>query len=176
VAEAEAGAAGIVHLGEHTLKAFLDFGVKLDSIADQLKKLREDEAAYQYGTLDHTVAATGEMPATGSLFLDLGGPAPFRMWQLRRLVVGGITYALAAAGSAIVHVSPSVPNPSSLLTVVDQAASLPLPALYSTHQIVLHAGERLYVEIAGGTSGQTYAAAGSVEDSADRRRRAVTDL
>ena len=67
MAEAEAGAAGIVHLGEHTLKAFLDFGVKLDSIADQLKTQRAVTAAWVVDGLSARVPLRAGVDRRGAI-------------------------------------------------------------------------------------------------------------
>jgi hypothetical protein len=102
--------------------------------------------------------------SSGAANLDLGGPAPSRMWIVRRLIVQGISWSTTAAGSCNVHVTTtSQPVPGGL-DIVDNSTALPNKAFYSGWQLVLVNPQRLIVEIVGGTSTQVYAATGMGED------------
>lgn len=91
------------------------------------------------------------------------GPDQGHLWVVHSLVVGGDTWATTAAGSAELYVSAmdlrTLNGTSPPLTdLVDQAATLPLPATYGDQQVTLRNGEDLYMRIVGGTSGQQYVA------------------
>lgn len=104
-----------------------------------------------------TAAATADANGDALLVFD---PCPQgEIWELRRLVVGGATWATAAAGTAVIYRTASAPTTSPPLTwVVDEAASLPRPAFYLDGQVVLVPGEKLVVLVTGGTSDQQYLA------------------
>lgn len=109
-----------------------------------------------------------------------GGPDQGHVWAVHNLVVGGDTWDTAADGTAEVYVSAmdlrTLGNTSPPLTdLVDQAASLPLPATYGDHQVELRASERLYVRIVGGTNGQQYVATARGIDYQEGIRQQVAD-
>ena len=124
--------------------------------------------------------AADSVNAGGSdLVLALGGPTQGRLWHLRTLVVGGLTYATVAAGTALLVRSAMRPTNAATLglsAVLDQATSLPLPAGYSRGQMVIRNPEKFYVIIVGGTASQAYVAAGSIEEFQEGVREAVADL
>ena len=100
----------------------------------------------------------------GSADLNLGGPAPGRMWVVRRLIVQGISWSTSAAGSCNVHVTTTQKPVPGGLDIVDNSTALPNKAFYSGWQVVLVNPQILVVEIVGGTSTQVYAATGMGED------------
>jgi len=90
-------------------------------------------------------------------------PAMGHVWEIRSLVVGGVTWGTTAAGTCEVYASAMdlrlmVDASPPLTDLVDQATALPLPAFYGTGQFTLSGGEILSVRIIGGTSGQEYVA------------------
>lgn len=110
---------------------------------------------------------------TADAVIDLGGPTQGRVWDLRVLTVGGLTFATTAAGTALVVVSAQQPAKASdvgLSNIVDQANSLPLPAGYSVGQIRISYPDRFYVLIMAGTAGQEYVAAGRFEEYEEAAR------
>lgn len=113
---------------------------------------------------DGTVDANGDPE-----WIDLGGPAYGRVWEVRRLVTGGLTWATTAAGTALAVVSSTplrrqVPN---IANVRDEATSLPLPAFYGAGQFSVRNPDHVFIVIIGGTAGQQYVANGSAFDSPD---------
>jgi hypothetical protein len=91
---------------------------------------------------------------------------------LRRLVVGGSLYSDSVDGTAIVVVSSNHPSSTPpLADVVDQAATLPLPATYSTGQIVIRHPNRLWVVFLSPSESTNYAVGGAVTDMPDKRER-----
>lgn len=122
----------------------------------------------------------GVVNAAGDdLVLGFGGPHSGRTWMVMGVTIGGVTYATAAAGTALVVVSAATPlNAANLGTgfVYDQAPSLPLPATYSRGQIPLKANERLFIIIVGGTIAQSYTAGATIEQYEDGPRTQVAEL
>lgn len=142
-----------------------------DRFEDATRRLGRD-LVHQAGALlpvGATVVAGDSYPASGVLVLDLGGPAQGRVWDLRRLVIGGLTVATAAAGSGDVYVSAAGKSaqPSGLAEWVANAASLPLAGTWGAGEISLRFPERLYVVISSGTSGQEYLAAARITSRVD---------
>lgn len=136
-------------------------------VADDLKDMRQ--LVLQAGLLlpaGTVVGAAGTFPSSGSLVLDLGGPAQGRLWDVARIVVGGITPSTAAAGAADVYVSAAGRSamPGGLIEWCDTASSLPLNAFYSPGQVFLRYPERLYVVLRSGTSTQQYVTAARIVD------------
>lgn len=108
-------------------------------------------------------AGSGTVNAAGDdLVIDLGGPTQGEAWNVLALTVGGLTWATAAAGTALLVIAGQTPTNAAsvgLAAVVDEAASLPLPSGYSRGQVALKYGDRLYVIVVGGTIAQQYVAA-----------------
>jgi len=115
---------------------------------------------------------------TADAVIDLGGPTQGRVWDLRNLIIGGLNWTTTAAGSALVVVAAQQPARASdvgLPAVVDQAATLPLPAGYSRGQIRLYYPDRLYVIVQLGTQAQEYVAGARLEEYEEARRVQVAD-
>lgn len=82
-----------------------------------------------------------------------------RRWEVRQLVVGGATMAATATGTATVFTSGMQTAPDAsvpLYSVADYASTLPKVAFYLEDQIPVMGGEALQVQIASGTSTDTY--------------------
>ena len=104
-----------------------------------------------------SLTATATADANGNALIVYDPVPQGETWELRRLVVGGSTWATAAAGTAVSYATSgaAVATPS-LLGVFDEAASLPNVAYYLDGQVVLTPGERLVVLVSGATSAQQY--------------------
>ena len=147
-------------------------GVELD-LASAVQKLTDVfngwlalEREYQRnGPVPVQLRGNVTAPASGSAFMDLGGPANGRLWIVRRLIVQGLTWNTTAAGSCNVHVTSlnnlAVPGGQD---IVDNSTALPNKSFYSGWQVVLVNPQRLMVEIVGGTSAQIYGASGMAQD------------
>lgn len=124
-------------------------------------------------------AEQGVAAAGADLVIGIGGPTQGMIWELRTLTVGGLTWATAAAGTSLLVRAASRPNNAAavgLAAVLDEAASLPLPAGYGTGQIVVRNPEKLYVIIQGGTAGQQYVAGYSIVEFQEGIRQQTTEL
>lgn len=106
--------------------------------------------------------------------ISLGGPDPGYYWMVRRLIVGGVTWKTAAAGTAELYISGlsavqgagvtgAMVSGLALSDLVDQATALPNKAFYGDQQMLLQAQENLLVVIDSGTAAQTYVAAAQVQ-------------
>lgn len=103
--------------------------------------------------------AVGTANSSGDALLTFDAVSQGERWDLYRLVVGGVTWATTAAGSAVVYRTTSTATTSpSLTAVIDNAATLPNIAFYLDNQAPLQSGEKLVVYVSGGTSGQQYIA------------------
>ena len=165
-----AGVGGGIELGDVSLGALIGVRASVDGLAQELARQRRVEEEYQFGAVEVALRQSAESNSSGSsLVLSLGGPAYGRLWQIRRIVVGGAQWSDTVAGSALVVVSPSLNANPPLPDVVDQAASLPLPALYSMGQILVRNPNRLYVVVVAPTASTVYAVGGAATDMPDRR-------
>lgn len=152
----------------------LDFvamlGARLGDLTDALAQERRDRAALIPN--DVWPSNTGYAATGVNLPLDLGGPPPGRVWLLRGLTIGGVSWGTVAAGTAECYVSamaaPAVAVARSLPDLFEQASALPFRAFYSSRQVALVAPARLVVVVVGGTNLQQYAASARVEEYAQR--------
>lgn len=106
--------------------------------------------------------------------INLGGPDPGFYWLVRRLIVGGVAWKTAAAGTAEIYITGlsggqggAVTGPIisalALSDMVDQAPSLPNKAYYSNQQFMIQEQENLMVVIDSGTAAQQYVATCQIE-------------
>jgi len=108
-------------------------------------------------------------------------PAIGHVWEVRSLVVGGVTWGTTAAGTCEVYISGMdlellVDASPPLTDLIDQATSLPLPSFYSTGQFTVRPPEQIAVRIVGGTSGQEYVATARGIDYQEGLHGQVTEL
>jgi len=110
---------------------------------------------------------SGVVDAGGDdLVLSLGGPQQGNVWYIRGVTVGGLSYATAASGSALLVITATSPTNAAqvgLTEVYDNASALPLTSTYGRGEIPLQARERAYLIIVGGTAAQMYVAAATIE-------------
>jgi hypothetical protein len=142
---------------------WLQLGASLGTLADAALADREKRES-QLPPSNEVIFRAGTFPAAGNLVLDLGSVPLGRVWQVRRIVVGGVSVLTAAAGAAYVFAQGAPPVDVNITNCVDIFATLPRGNTYGTHQLFLLATEHLYVVVNGGTPGQQYAAASRVED------------
>jgi hypothetical protein len=165
-----------VNLGPLHIHGMAELDAGVNSIVEQLKALRNIEEAYQFGAVQVKLAGTASSNSLGATIeISLGGPAYGRLWQVRSLVVGGSLWTSTVAGEALVVLSPAKNLTPALTDIVDQAASLPLPALYGTGQIVVRHPNHLRVVILTPTVSTQYAAGGYATDMPDKRERIEVD-
>ena len=143
---------------------FLQLGATLGDLAESMQAERHDRETRNLPPSNEVLFRAGVFPATGNLTLDLGSVPLGRVWQVRRLIVGGVTVATAATGSAYAFAQGAAPSDLNLTNCVDIFTTLPKGNTYGTHQLFLVATEHLFVVVVGGTPGQQYAAASRVED------------
>lgn len=142
---------------------FLDLGATLGSMAETMKADR-DERESHLPPSNEVLFKAGTFPAAGNLVLDLGSVPLGRVWQVRRLIVGGVTVTTTATGEAFAFAQGAAPADLNLTNCVDIFPTLPAVSRYGTHQLFLIATEHLFVVVTAGTVGQQYAAASRVED------------
>lgn len=150
------------------LDIFAGLKAGFGDLAAALRQERLDRLALV--PIDADPGASDVMPAAGNLALNLGGPVPGRIWLLRQLVVGGLTWGTVAAGTAEAYGTALPPLQTAsgrqLSDLADAFSALPGVHFYTSRQVVLRNPQRLVVVVVGGTSGQTYQAAANVEDYA----------
>ena len=141
--------------------------------AAQERRIRESERARMPS--DVRFFSSGICPTPTAPFgISLSGPDNGFYWILRRLFVGGLTWATTAAGSSEIYVTGltsalAVADPrgiaavSSLSDMVDQSATMPNKAFYSSRQVIIQPNENLVAVIRTGTAGQQYVVAAQVE-------------
>lgn len=153
------------------LSFFASLGVSLGHLADAMTRDqdRKDRLSAALVPQDHQTNRSGTVGASGKLLLDLGSVPVGRVWQVRRIVVGGVTATATPTGSAFVIAQGSPPDLSNLPTsnVVDSFPSFSNGAhgsTYGTHNLFLVAPEHLFVAIVGATTGVQWTASIRVED------------
>lgn len=150
-----------------TLHALLGIGSRLEAMHRSLQRANELAAQAALLTPSSTVQPASGIFLTGiPLVLDLGGPAQGHVWDVRRIVVGGVLPTTAATGVADVYASAAGPSqqPSSLIDWVDRAAALPLSGFYGAGDVGVRYPEHLYAIVTAATNGQTYLAGARVVD------------
>lgn len=128
--------------------------------------------------------ATGLAPASGPLILrfPLAGPDQGHFWYVRNIVIGGLSEATVAAGTAGIYVSASALNSQPTLAAIglgdlrDRASSFPAVAFYGRGELPLRLNEELFIIISGGTSGQQYVAGLQFEDFQEAATHRAWDL
>lgn len=139
-----------------------DLSVTLGGLRDEFRKDRKHRDWTRVASTPIDIEAQSQIVATtaGPNVIGLGGPAMGRARLVREIVVGGVTVATAAAGTADVYVMGTSPGATPpLIRWRDHAATMPLIAFYSDRQIALHYPEKLWVVLTGATNGQQYVAA-----------------
>jgi hypothetical protein len=117
--------------------------------------------------------ASGTASAAGTLTLDLGSVPLGRVWQIRRLIVGGVAVTTSAAGAAYAFAQGAPPTDLNLTNCVDIFSSLPQGNTYGTHQLFLTPTMHLWIVFSSATAAQQYAAAAFVEDWEDSTFRST---
>ncbi len=114
-------------------------------------------------------------PASGVMVFQCGGPDVGRIWHVKRLVVGGLTLATAAAGTAEAYaggyVSDTVGIPTSISDLHDATilisspqTNLPNIGNYDAGQFTVMARAQVLGVVRGGTQNQIYVVAGTAQD------------
>lgn len=166
--EAEGG--GGVELGAFSLKTLVGIAASLDGIQQQLSRLRRYEEAYQFGAVEIALRGAGQSSSGGAtLAIDLGGPSYGRLWQIRRVAIGGALWTSTVAGSALIVVSPNQVTAPPMSDVADQAATLPNVGFYSTGQLIVRHPNHLFVVILTPTVSTVYGVGGAATDLPDSR-------
>jgi hypothetical protein len=179
MSDLEAGVGGGLELGPISLKAIIDLQGGLASIKKAFSDWKQQEADYENGATDQSVAQNGIVNAGGFLVVDLGGPNQDYYWEVRQLVVSNIVPTTSVTGTAYAYTTPVQPAAAAPLApgITDIFASVPLAHFYGARQFVLHAPEHLFVVFAGAANGATLGAFATVTQTRDRRRVSiVTDI
>ena len=160
-----------VDLGPLVFELMGGLKASLDTLNKHLRNIAKVEAAYQGGVIEVPIRKVKTSAASGNLVIGCGGPAFGRLWEVKRLTVGGVLWTSTVAGQAIVvvgstsdgQVTPPLPD------IADQAATLPNIAYYSTRQLVVRHPGHLFIVIISPTAATQYAVGGQVSDFPDRR-------
>jgi hypothetical protein len=145
---------------------FVNLGAQLGSLAAGMKADRDRRAA-MVPPSNEQLQANGVVPASGILFLDLGSVPQGRVWQVRRIVIGGPKATDTPAGSAFLYKQGAAPVDFNTPGIVDSFPSFSTGAqgnTYGTHQLFGLPGVHLWVAITGATQHQQFTAAADVED------------
>lgn len=149
------------------LDFFISLGAKIGSLADAIDSDRTDRQSRQQAPGDAQLNGAAVATSAGLVLIDLGSVPQGRVWDVRRLVVGGATVTTAAVGVGYVFAQGAPPNDKAITGCVDIFSSLPMGNTYGTHQLFLLRGEHLWILISGATPGQQYGASCRIEDWAE---------
>jgi hypothetical protein len=176
MAETEVGAS--FSIGDFLLGVKAELFGKLDGIEKRLASILQREEQYEReGPVFVALQASGVVDSgSDPLYLDLGGPSYGRAFEVRQLVIGGVTWATTVAGNAPVLVQPVAPSTATgvgLGGILDHAASLPSVAFYSAGQFHVRHPNHVYVAILSGTASTQYQAVGDAFDVPDIGARGI---
>jgi hypothetical protein len=161
VPDAHAGAGAEVDVGGLAIFARLAAGIeKSNELAEQRRKERAIPGNGELG-------ANALYPSSGNLILDLGSCPIGRVWQIRRIVIGGLKCTDTPTGSAFLFVQGNPPADLNTSGVVDSWPSFAQGAqgsTYGAHELWMEGGDHLFVVITGGTSTNPWTAKAKVED------------
>jgi hypothetical protein len=159
-----------VDLGPLVLNAIIDLHASIDTLNKRLRNIAAIEAAYQDGAIEVPLRNAAVSAASGSLIMGLGGPRYGRLWEVKRLTIGGAQWTSVVAGQALIVVSPTAGQLTPALgDIADQAGSLPLVSYYSTRQLTVRHPNHLYVVILTPTASTQYSVGGQATDYPDKR-------
>lgn len=138
---------------------------RISDVADELKRMREDQAARDAREPVWGLRIFGQatVTAAGTAIVDMGGPAVGRRWELRSIVIGGPLWSDALAGAATIGVGQVPTAEPATADVRDQLATLPGVEFYSAAEFPIRQ-EHLWVGIATGTAAQVVSVAAIVTD------------
>ena len=156
-----AGSAGGIDLS-----VFVSLGAQVGKLADGLAGDRKRRESIEPPG-DEPLFATGTVPASGILVMDLGSVPLGRVWQVRRIVIGGPQAIATPAGVAFAFRQGAPPLDLNTSNVVDSWPSFAAGcqgSTYGTHQLFLLASEHLWVVTSGATPGASWVASAQVED------------
>lgn len=172
-AEVDAGFG--VELGPLSLKALADIELGINSLSQLMRNIRKVEEAYEFGAREVALRGGATADSNGDAFyIGLGGPAYGRIWQVRRLTIGGALWTTSVEGSALVTVAPAATNDPPLTDVADEVASLPSNGFYSTGQLIIRHPNHLRVVILSPTASTSYSVGGAATDMPDKREPITT--
>jgi hypothetical protein len=146
------------------LDFFIKLGASIGSLTDAIQADRADRTSRMEAPGNAQLSASGVVPSSGLLILDLGSVPQGRVWGVRRIVTGGAKVTTTAAGEAYIFSQGAPPVDLNISNCVDIYLTLPRGSTYGTHELFLTRGEHLWVAFAGATSGQQYGASAYVED------------
>ena len=167
--------------------------LKLSASIDGLAAAQRAEAERRHipQPVDHPIFGSAAFPSSGVLAMNLGGPQPGYVWEVRSLVVGGQTPTTTEGGRADVFV---VASPGALITGApaatdqpgrpgfvtgtgfangclqywkDVASPLPNKAFYGRRELTVRPNQSLWVVFSSGTSTDVLIASGNVEQFED---------
>src|ERR1035437_8097626 len=170
---AEAFADAEIDAGRAHLDVLLGIRAGIEGVHGELRKLLRAQEEYERrGPVFVALQAAGSVDSgQDPLYLNLGGPAALRVWEVRQLVIGGATWATTVAGTAAIVVAPTAPSPLvgvGLSSIQDHAAALPSVAFYSSGQFRVRHPNHIYVAILLGTASTAYQVGGDAYDTPDR--------
>jgi hypothetical protein len=183
MAETEVGAS--FSIGDFLLGVKAELFGKLDGIDKRLASILQREEQYEReGPVFVALSAAGVVDANQDpLYLDLGGPSYGRAWEVRQLVIGGVTWATTVAGYALVLVQSTAPSTLvgvGLSGIQDEASgstpALPSVAFYSSGQFHVRHPNHVYVAVIGGTASTPYVVAGDAFDVPDVPARGLFSI
>jgi len=171
-AEADVGAG----VGPLSVEILAGLKASFDGLTSEMRKRRQLEEAYQFGAVEVALRGSGMSDSGGdTLIIDLSGPTYGRLWQVRRVTVGGPLWTTSVGGSVLFVVSSNQPSAAPPLSdIADEAATLPTNGFYSTGQFVVRHPNHLFVLILSPDESKGYAAGGAATDFPDKRQPITT--
>ena len=165
---ADAEVAAGFSIGELLLGAKVDLFARLDSIEKRLQDIQVQEERYQdagptFVALQGSANLGSDTPPPTAI--DLGGPQYGRVWEVRAVIVGGITWATTVAGVAQLVPSPTCPSAAVPVGMCqDVISTLPASKFYSSGQFRVIHPNHIFILIVGGTASTVYTVGGDALD------------
>lgn len=142
----------------------------LDGVAEaqrnQNQLLKRIQEALTHTPIDVPIAKSGVIAAGSPLIFSCGHPSRGRLWEVRRLTVGGTNKA-GKAYFYVTSVTPATTFTKTAITavhLVDLSSTWPNKAFYGTRQLVVKPEEHLWCVVTTGTTAKTVSVGGMALD------------
>lgn len=144
-------------------EAWLSVSARLGEIGQQLAQQTAVARAQQVQPIRGPLQATGAVPSSGPLVLDLGAPAMGRRWVVKNLsITDAHDVTAAVTGKAWLYAGQvGAYGPHDLRWM---EATLPAVDRFGSDQLAIIPPDRLLVVITGGTAAQVLLARAEVLD------------
>ena len=160
---------------------FADIKAGIGKMNGFLDKLSKEWGYQRKGPTQVNMDASATAASTFvPLWLDLGGPAYGRMWEVRQILWSSNYISQAVAGSIEIVIASNLiigePPAAWLQDFYNPTTPIPGRAFYSAGQFRVRHPNHVYVVVVGGAGSGIYQATGDALDMPDEATRRVVEI